>query len=180
MRHHGRVERGRRESRPRGMAGSVRRGSLAVVAAVACLPACTSDPAPTAGLRTVATSGLRGALAGPSSCIRVEKQPYVTEPVEALVPVDAVSSLTVCRQPGAIGSDRNLTPGQQSFKTLVAALARPNDTTTNRNQICLTYADSLIQVLARTPTGVYWLEVPHDMCGHYLRRPVDSLTAAFG
>jgi hypothetical protein len=74
--------------------------------------------------------------------------------------------------------DRQLLPGQPGFQALVAALARPNDA--QPAIACQAYADGLVQVLARTRTGTYWLEVPHDVCGHYLRQGVDPTKAAFG
>jgi hypothetical protein len=103
----------------------------------------------------------------------------VTEPVGAgLVAVEGVTALTVCHQPAAMMGDRRLQPGQPAFERLVSALARPNDRSTGG--ACPAYPDGLIQVIAQTAHGDYWLEVPHDARGHYLRRPVDRLVVAFG
>jgi hypothetical protein len=153
---------------------------LIMAAMVANLAGCMFGLGSAAAAPTVATPGLRGELMSAASCIREEPMQHVTEPAMSLVAVRALSSLTVCHQPGTAGRDRYLVPGQPSFETLVTAFAQANDTTTAPNLFCASYADSLIQVLARTPTGVYWLEVPHDMCGHYLRRPFNAFSAAFG
>jgi hypothetical protein len=153
--------------------------NLIMAAMVASLAGCMFGQGPAAAAPTVATPGLRGELMSAASCIRVEKpSQHVTEPAMSLVPVRAVSSLTVCHQPGTAGTDRDVAPGQPSFKALVTAFAQANGTTKVPNVFCPSYADSLIQVLARTPTGVYWLEVPHDMCGHYLRRPFNAYSTA--
>lgn len=154
-------------------------GSVAAVVLIVGSLGFSAIPRPAAGpAAEVATPGLRGAPFD-APCFRVDPDPPVTEPIETLVPVNAVSSLTVCRQPGATGTDRTLVPGQQAFTDLVAVLARPNQPTPGVDRFCTNYADSLIQILAHTANGVYWLEIPRDGCGKYIRHPVDPITAAF-
>jgi hypothetical protein len=157
-----------------GMGGAARL-AVAAATAIALLAACSGaqdhhpNPSP-----HVATPGLRGAAVAATDC-QAPKPRNVTEPIEAIVPVPSVSALTLCRQAGSLANgNRVLVPGQPGFASVVDAWANSAP-----ERYCLSYADSLLEVLATTSRGTYWLEVPHDQCGHYVRGPFDAFAAEF-
>jgi hypothetical protein len=139
---------------------------------------CTQTPTP--ATPTVATPGLRGAHLETISCPRSAID-GPTEPPWPLEAVPAVSEFVWCRRAGTGQKDRTVAPGQVGFDQLATFLGQPNQVPVSQNYECLDYANAPIQLLARTPTGQYWLEIPHDVCSHHLTTGLrDALSAAFG
>ncbi len=128
---------------------------------------CSRAPAPPAPA-AVATPGLRGAKVDSGRCTPPKLPSGVNEPTGTVVAIPAVTSLTWC--PYLDGrAPLVLLPGSRRFSILAADLSQPNDATPR--PLCRLYESVLFRVLAATPTGQYWLEVPHDTCRHYLAMP---------
>jgi hypothetical protein len=139
------------------------RALLLAAVLLAALSACSAErpPSPT----SPSTPGLRGEAIAGAAC---PGPGLLAEPTEDVVPVREVSSLELCGSSGADGgSGRVLRSGQPGFVAAVAALARPNEAAAGG--ACRAYQDlRMLRILAGTPGGRYWLEVPHDACGHYV------------